>query len=77
MYLCETSLSRIIMRTCLASLLSVTLPPHIVCWAHGELFSKSWQIKPKSDCIYHASIDLEQQTDTHRPFSCSKSIEKW
>ena len=27
---------------------------------HAE---KSYQIKPKSDCIYHALIDLEQQTD--------------
>ena len=31
---------------------------------HREIFSKSYQIKPKSDCIYHAPIDLEQQTNT-------------
>ena len=24
--------------------------------AHGKIFSKSYQIKPKSDCIYHFSI---------------------
>ena len=29
-----------------------------------EIFSKSCQIKPKSDCIYHAPIDLVQKTDT-------------
>ena len=26
--------------------------------AHKELFSKSYQIKPKSICIYHFMIDL-------------------
>ena len=28
-------------------------------YAHREIFSKSYQIKPKSDCIYHFPIDLE------------------
>ena len=27
------------------------------------MFPKSYDIKLKSDCIYHAPIDLEQQTD--------------
>ena len=31
-----------------------------------EIFSKYYQIKPKSDCIYHAPIDLEQQVDSVR-----------
>ena len=44
-------------------------------WAHNrplgtptrrEIFSKSYQIKLKSDCIYHFPIDLEQQTDSVR-----------
>ena len=26
---------------------------------YREIFSKFYQIKPKSDCIYHAPIDLE------------------
>ena len=26
---------------------------------HREIFSKSHQINPKSDCIYHAPIDLD------------------
>ena len=30
---------------------------------HREIFPKSYQIKPKSDCIYHAPIALEQKTD--------------
>ena len=38
--------------------------------SHREIFSKSYQIKPESDCIYHAPIDLEQQT------KCYKSIGK-
>ena len=33
---------------------------------HGEIFSKSYQINPKSDCIYHFPFDLEKQTDTVR-----------
>ena len=28
---------------------------------HRDFFSKSYQIKPKSDCIYHFPIDLEQK----------------
>ena len=32
--------------------------------AHREIFSKSCQTKPKSDCIYHFPIDLE--TKGHR-----------
>ena len=34
---------------------------------HGEIFSKSYQIKPKSDCIYHAPIDLDHKRT--RPFA--------
>ena len=41
--------------------------------AHGEMFSKSYYIKPESDCINHFLVDLEQNG---RPFG-SKSIEKW
>ena len=26
---------------------------------HREIFSESYQINPKSDCIYHAPIDLD------------------
>ena len=33
---------------------------------HREIFSKSYSINLKSDCIYHFPIDLEQQTDTVR-----------
>ena len=33
---------------------------------HREIFSKSYQINPKSDSIYHFPTDLEQQTDCVR-----------
>ena len=33
---------------------------------HREIFSEFYQIKSKSDCIYHFPIDFEQQTDTVR-----------
>ena len=33
---------------------------------HREIFPKFSKIKPKSDCIYHYRIDLEQQTDSAR-----------
>ena len=36
-------------------------------------FSKSYQVNPKSDCIYHFPIDLEPNG---RPFG-SKVIGKW
>ena len=43
---------------------------------HREIFSKSYQIKLKSDYIYHAPIDFEQQTDTVRlPFQINRG--KW
>ena len=32
---------------------------HMRSLARGEIFSKSLQIKPKSGCIYHASIDFD------------------
>ena len=35
-------------------------------YTHWEMFLKYYQIKPKTDCIYHAPIDLEQQTDSIR-----------
>ena len=37
------------------------------CWTstHREIFSKSYQIKSKSDCIHHAPVDLEYQTNVH------------
>ena len=41
--------------------------------AHREIFSKSYYINPKSDCIYHFPIDLDPNG---RPF-VSKSIGKW
>ena len=44
-----------------------------MCYTHREIFSKSYQIKPKSDWIYHLPTDLEQDG---RPL-CSKSIGKW
>ena len=31
-------------------------------YTHREIFSKSYQIKPKSHCNYHAPIDLEVET---------------
>ena len=34
--------------------------------AHREIFSKSNEIKPKSDCIYHFPIDLKP--NGQRPF---------
>ena len=42
-------------------------------YTHREIFSKSYCIKLKSDCIYHFPIDLEPNG---RPFG-SKSIGKW
>ena len=47
--------------------------PNIFCTKRREIFSKSHQIKPKSDCIYYAPIDLEP---TRSPFG-SKSIGAW
>ena len=41
--------------------------------AHREIFSKSYEINPKSDCIYHFPIDLDPKI---RPFAF-KSIGKW
>ena len=41
-------------------------------YTHREIFSKSYQINLKSDCIYHAPIDLNPNG---RPLG-SKSIEK-
>ena len=39
----------------------------VIFGSHTEFFfSKSYWIKLKSDCIYHAPIDLEQQTDSVR-----------
>ena len=40
---------------------------------HREIFSESYSLKPKSDCIYHFLIDLEPNV---RPFGF-KSIGKW
>ena len=31
--------------------------------SHREIFSQSYQINPKSDCIHPFPIDLEQQMD--------------
>ena len=36
------------------NLLPETFPPD----AHREIFSKSYQINPKSDCIYHFLIEM-------------------
>ena len=55
--LLEASASRTAVRRC------VEIP---FVRTRRELFLKSYQIKPKSDCIYRAPIDLEQQTDTVR-----------
>ena len=43
----------------------------LIFCTRGEIFSKFYQMKPKSDCIYHFSIDLEPNG---RPV-VSKSIE--
>ena len=42
----------------------------VLIWTHKEIFLKSYQIKPKSDCIYHFPIDLE----TKGPLFGSKYI---
>ena len=45
---------------------------------HRYIFSKSYQITPKSDCIYHFRIDLEQQTDTgHLLFVINRCMVKY
>ena len=52
------------------------LGPSLVSWnlaTRREIFSKSYQIKPKSGYIYTFLIDLESNG---RPFG-SKSIGKW
>ena len=36
--------------------------------AHWEIFSKSYYVKPKSDCIYHFPIVLKQKTDVRLLF---------
>ena len=41
-------------------------------YAHREIFSKSYQIKPKSDSIYHFSIQLEPNG---RPFAVPNQSE--
>ena len=46
---------------------------HFIDYTHREIFSKSYEIKPKSDCVYPFPIDLEPNG---RPFG-SKSIGKW
>ena len=33
-------------------------PGHRILGLHREIFPKSYQIKPTSDCIYHSPIDL-------------------
>ena len=43
---------------------------------HREIFSKSYWIKPKSDCIYQFPINLEQSKRT-LSVCCSKSIGAW
>ena len=43
---------------------SQQIPPNPL--TQEEIFSKSYYIKPKSDCIYDCPIDLEQQTNTVR-----------
>ena len=48
---------------------------HLRTHAHTEIFSKSYQIKPKSDCIYHFPIDLEQQTESVPSFAVSNQSE--
>ena len=40
-------------------LMSATVQRGDLMSSHREVFSKSYQMKPKSDCIYHFSIDLE------------------
>ena len=35
----------------------------VITGTHREIFWKSYQINPKSDCIYHFPVNLEQQTD--------------
>ena len=42
--------------------------------ARREMFSKSYSINPKADCIYRFQIDLEPNGHVRL---CSKSIEKW
>ena len=62
-------------------LVRLTLTMHKTCprnlwilYTHREIFSKSYKIKPKSDCIYHFPIDLgTKRTSVYG----SKSIGAW
>ena len=44
--------------------------------AHAKIFPKSCQIKPKSDCIYHAPINFWNSKRTMSA-CCPKSIGEW
>ena len=46
----------------------------LIAYTHSEIFSKSYLIKPRSDCIDHAAIDMEPNGNF--PFG-SKSNGKW
>ena len=41
----------------------------LILSVHRKLFSKSYQIKLKSYCIYHVPIDLEHTNRMHRIFA--------
>ena len=43
--------------------------------SYREIFSKPYEIKLKSDCIYHFPTDLEHQTDTvHLLFQINRKM---
>ena len=44
--------------------------------AHREIFLKSYQIKPKSECIYHFPIDLELNGRPFGSLDCIYQPEK-
>ena len=45
--------------------MKLTKNTHEQKYAHREIFSESYKIKPKSDCINHFSIDLEPNRRIH------------
>ena len=46
---------------------------HLVCSTHTEIFTKSYSIKPKSDCIYHFAL-IWNQTDVCLLFKINRTM---
>ena len=47
--------------TCLPDKLFISAERRHFLGTHREIFPKSYQMKPKSDCIYHFPIDSEHK----------------